>query len=238
MKTIFTLAKKELYANFSSPIAYVFLAVFLFVSFWLYFSGVFLVGQASLRIFFGWIPLLYIILLPSVTMGIWAEERKTGSFELLLTMPVSHLKIILGKYLATISFLFILLLCTTPLVAVMSFLGELDMGMIIGAYLGLFLLGVSYLALGLFVSSLTKNQIVAFIVSVLVLFLFYVVAEPLVTSYLPNHFIPFFQFLSFNYHFTSMARGVIDTRDLIYFLSTVFLFLYLNVVSLSLRKVA
>lgn len=170
-------------------------------------------------------------------MSKWAEEKKTGTYEILMTLPARDWQIIMGKYLSCVIFLFTVLLLTVPLAFVMSRLGDLDMGMVLGGYVGIFLLGCSYLALGLFISSLTKNQIIAFIVTVAVLFLGFIIAEPIITSYLPRSAIPVFHFLSFNRHFMAMARGVIDSRDVIYFLSTAGLFIYLNMVSLQRRRV-
>jgi len=236
MKTIFTLANKELRDFFASPIAYIFIAVFLVISLGLFFSGVFLVGQTSLRIFFGWLPVLFIVFLPSVTMGKWAEEQQTGTFEILMTLPAKDWQIILGKLFACLVFLFIVLLLTVPMALVMATLGDLDMGKVIGGYFGIFLLGSSYLALGLFISSITKNQIIAFLITVSVLFFIYILAEPIVTSYLPSSVIPLFQFMSFNQHFMSLSRGVLDSRDVIYFVSTVGLFVYFNMVSLQMRR--
>jgi len=236
VNTILTLIKKELRDVFASPIAYVFITVFLVLSFWLYFSGVFFVGEASMRIFFGWLPVIFIVFLPTITMGKWAEEKKSGTFELLMTMPASDWQIILGKLLSSFIFLLITLLLTVPLVVSVSFLGDLDSGQVVCGYLGIFLLGCCYLTIGLFISSLTKNQIIAFILTVLALFFSYVMAEPIVTGYLPRFVIPTVQYMSFNQHFISMARGVVDSRDVIYFLSTVFLFSYFNFVSLHLRK--
>lgn len=237
MKPILTLANKELKELFSSPIAYVFITVFLFLSFWLYFSNIFIIGQATIRPFFAWTPVLFIIFLPSVTMGKWADEKKTGTFELLMTLPTSDWQIILGKFLATIFFLLIVLVLTLPLPLTISLLGDLDIGQVTGSYIGIFLLGLSYLAFGLFISSLTKNQIIAFLISVLTLFLFYILAEPIVTNYLPDFLVPAVQFASFSRHFESMARGVIDSRDMIFFVSVIGLFLYLNWVSLNMRRV-
>jgi len=233
---ILTLAKKELRDLFSSPIAYVFISVFLFLSFWLYFSNVFLIGEVSLRPFFGWMPVLFIIFLPSITMSKWADERKSGTFELLMTLPARSFELVLGKYVACISFLAVVLLLTVPLPVVMSYLVDhglgLDVGKVVGGYVGIYLLGCAYLALGLFISSLSENQIIAFIVSVIVLFLAYILAEPIVTSQLPSSLVPIFQFMSFNRHFESLARGVMDSRDVIYFISTAGLFLFVNHLSL------
>jgi ABC-2 type transport system permease protein len=234
---IFVLAKKELRDFFASPIAYVFIGVFLFLSFWLYFSSVFLVGEAHLRVFFSWIPLLFVVLLPSVTMGKWAEEQKTGTLEILMTLPATDWQIIIAKLTACIGFLAVVLVLTMPLPIVFSFLGDVDFGPVWGSYFGLFLLGMSYMALGLFISSLTQNQIVAFLISVVVLFLFYIIAEPIVLSYMPKMMIPFVEFVSFNHHYESLARGVIDSRDIIYFVSAAGFFVYLNHMSLQMRKV-
>ncbi len=236
MNSIFSLAKKELRDAFTSPIAYVFITVFLILSFWFYFSAAFVVGEASLRIFFGWLPVFLILLLPAVPMGKWAEEKKSGTFELLMTLPARAWQIVTAKLLACSLFLIIVLLFTTPLVFVMGQLGTLDRGEILGGYLGIFLLGVSYLSLGLWISSLTKNQIIAFITTVLVLFVLYILAEPLVSSYLPGSVVAVLQAMSFSYHYTALARGVVDLRDVVFFLSTTFLFVYLNQVSLAVRR--
>lgn len=238
MNPIFTLAKKELRELFASPIAYVFIAVFLFLSFWLYFSNIFLIGEATIRPFFAWTPVLFIVFLPSVTMGKWAEERKSGTLELLATLPAEDWQLVIGKLLSALLFLAIVLAFTLPLPFAVSGLGELDSGQVVGSYLGIFLLGASYLALGLFISSLTQNQIVAFLVTTLVLFLLFVLAEPIVTNYLPRAVVPAVQFMSFSAHFESMARGVLDSRDVVYFFSMTGLFVYLNLVSLNMRKVS
>lgn len=236
MKPILILAKKELRDLFATPVAYVFITVFLFLSFWLYFSSFFIQGEASLRNFFSWLPILFIIFLPSITMGRWSEEKKSGTIEILFTLPLRDYQILLGKFLACALFLLIVLFLTLPLPFVVSRLGDLDVGQVTASYAGAFLLGLSYLAFGLFVSSLTKNQIIAFLLSVIALFLFYILAEPVITAYLPKSLAVLFQFFSFNQHFSSMSRGVIDSRDLIYFLSTVVLFGYMNLVSLSFRR--
>lgn len=236
MSIILTIAKKGLKDLFGSPIAYVFITVFLVLSFWLFFSGVFLVGEANMRIFFSWLPLLFLVLLPSVTMGQWAEEKKTGTIELLMTLPASDAQLILGKLVSSLIFLAITLFFTLPLVVVVSRLGDLDMGQVMAAYLGSFLIGGCYLSLGLFISSLAKNQIVAFILTVVSLFFLYLIGESLVTSYLPAGLVPVFQYLSLNMHYTSMARGVIDSRDVLFFISFMVLFLSLNQMSVKLNK--
>lgn len=237
MKSILTLAAKELRDLFSSAIAYVFIVVFLFLSFWLCFDNIYLVNETTVRPYFAWATVLFIVFLPSVTMGLWADERKTGTFEILATLPANDVELILGKFLATLSFLAVILVLTLPLPLSLSLLGELDRGPVIASYLGLFLLGACYLAFGLFISSLAKNQIVAFLITVLCLFLFYVMGEPMVTAVLPKSLAPILQFLSFSRHFESLARGVIDTRDVVYFLSMTGFFIYLNLIGLNMRKV-
>lgn len=237
MKTIFTLAKKELRDAFGSPIAYVFISVFLMLSFWFYFSGVFVENVASLRGLFGWLPIFLIILLPAVTMGSWAEEKKTGTFELLMTLPALETQVVLGKLLSSTLFLFVALLLTTPALVVMAHLGDLDAGEIIGGYVGIFLLGTSYLSVGIWISSLTKNQIVAFIITVIVLFCLFILGESLVTSYLPASLARLFQSVSFSQHYAALARGVMDLRDVVFFVSVAGLFVYLTRVTLGLRKV-
>lgn len=226
MNTVITLTKKELRDAFASPLAYVFLTVFLGLSFWLYFSEIFVINEASVRAFFK--PLLFIVFLPSLTMGKWADEHKNGTFELLMTLPAKGWQLNMAKFLAVGFLLVILLLLTLPLPITLAFLGEIDSGQVIGSYLGIFLLGLNYLAVGIFISSLTKNPIIAFLITVVGLFVLFILAEPLVTTYLPQGLVPVLQFLSFHNHFESLSRGVVGTRDIFYFSSTTLLFLYLT----------
>ena len=221
---------------FSSPIAHVFICVFLFLSYWLFFSGIFLINQATLRPFFDWIPILFIVFLPSVTMGCWAEEYKSGTVELLFTLPVNTSTLITGKFLATVGFLIISLLFTLPLPVTISWLGDLDTGPVIGSYAGTLLLGMAYIAFGLFVSSITRNQIVAFLISVVVLFLLFILGEPIVTNVVPKFLVPVVQFMSFNYHFEPLSRGVVALRDVFYFISATLLFLFMTTLSLDFRR--
>lgn len=235
-KSVTTLAKKELFELFSTPIAYVFICVFLFLSYWLFFSGIFLIGQTTMRPFFDWMPILFIVFLPAVTMGRWAEEYKSGTFELLATLPVKTFDLILGKFLAATGFLFITLIFTLPLVMTLAWLGDLDPGPVMGSYAGTFFLGSAYIALGLFVSSLSRNQIVAFIISVVALFLLFIMAEPIVTNIMPKFLVPVVQFMSFNFHFEPLSRGVVNLRDVFYFTSAAFVFLYATGFALEWRK--
>jgi ABC-2 type transport system permease protein len=237
MKTVITLTTKELKEFFSSPIAYVFMTSFLFLVFWLFFANFFVMGQASLRYFFDWFPLLFIVFLPAITMARWSEEKRSGTHELLLTLPVSETTLVLGKFFACVIVLFCTLGLTTPLVITTSFLGDIDTGQSIAAYLGIFLMGMTYLSFGLFVSALTKNQVIAFLITVVFLFVLYIINEPFVTAYAPKTLIPYLQYASLSYHFEAMMRGVLDSRDVVFFLSLTGVFLYSNTVCLTAHRV-
>jgi len=165
LKTIYILFKKELMHYFNSPIAYIFIAVFLIVGNWLYFNSFFLVGQASMRQYFLLLPWIFLFLCPAVTMRLWAEEKKSGTVEFLMTLPITDWQVVLGKFFGSLIFIFISLLLSFSIPVSLYFIGNLDFGPIIGSYLGALFLSGSYLALGIFISSLTKNQIIAFLLS-------------------------------------------------------------------------
>lgn len=236
MNTILSITKKEFRDFFYSPIVYVFGAVFLFLSFWIFFANFFVMGQATLRFFFSWTPLLFLIFLPSITMSRWSEEKKSGTLETLLTLPVREWEVLLGKFLSSWLILGVVLLLTFPLWITVSLLGDLDPGPVAGGYIGLLFLGGACLSIGLFFSSLTENQIIAFITTSVVLFLLYLVGEPIVLHITPGFLKPIFSFLSLSSHFESIARGVIDSRDIIYYLSVAGFFFALNYLSLESRK--
>ena len=222
-----TLAKRELKDLFNSPNAYIFLVSFLALSFWMYFSNIFLLEQTTLQPYFSWIPILFIVFVPALTMGSFAEEIKQGTIEILYTLPISDWQIVLGKFLSLVTFLGISLLMTLPLPFVMSSIGDLDLGPVISGYTGAFLLGTSYLAVGLFISALTRNQIIAFLVSTVTLFLMFILSEPIVTNSISTTTLPIIQFLSFNSHFQSLQSGILDFTDVFFFLSITTFFLYL-----------
>ncbi|MBU2416256.1 ABC transporter permease subunit, partial [Patescibacteria group bacterium] len=165
LKTIYILFKKELISYFNSPIAYIFIGVFLIVGNWLFFNYFFLIGQASMRNYFAILPWIFLFLSPAITMRLWAEEKKSGTIEFLLTLPITDWQAVLSKFFGALVFMFIALLLSITLPITVAILGNVDLGPIIGSYLGALFLGGSYLALGLFISSLTKNQIIAFILS-------------------------------------------------------------------------
>lgn len=228
MKTIATICRREFLAYFRSPIAYVYLVTFLVLSHWLFFRGFYLMGEADLRPFFTLMPWIYLFFVPAVAMSKWAEERKLGTLELLLTLPVRNACVVVAKFLAGLGLLVVALLCTLPLALTVGLLGDLDWGPVIGGYVGLLFMGGAYLAVGLVVSSGTENQIIAFILGVVACFLLLILGEPIFTTTIPNALAPALQYLGLGYHFASIGRGVIDSRDLIYYLSVIGMFLWWN----------
>jgi len=236
MKTILTIFWKEFRGYFNSPIAYIFIISFLVFTSWLFFKGFFLMNQSSLRSFFSILPWVFLFLAPAVTMRSWAEEKKLGTIELLMTLPVKDYEVVLGKFLASFIFLIVTLLCSIPLPLTVMLVGNPDIGPIWGGYVGAFLMGGAYLAIGCFASSLTENQIVAFIIAIFLSFALLIIGENLVIMNLPAALVPVFTFLGLGAHFESIGRGVIDSRDIIYYISIIGFFLFLNGLSVESRK--
>ncbi|NNG09073.1 MAG: ABC transporter permease subunit [Arenibacter sp.] len=240
MHTIFTIAKRELATFFDSLIAYIILGLFLgFSGFftWLYGNDIFLVGQANLRVFFNIASWSLFFFIPAITMKMLAEERKTGTLELLLTKSVSDRQLILGKFLGSILLVCIALLATLPYVLTVASIGNLDNGGTLCGYLGLFLLSIAYTAIGIFASSITTNQIVAFMTA-LFIGLFFQIIFGVLAQNLTGNMGYFFDTLDLQSHFESISRGVIDSKDLVYFLSITVLGLYLGEWSLSKRHIS
>jgi ABC-2 type transport system permease protein len=227
MKPIWIIAKRELGSFFTSPVAYVFLVIFLLLTGFFTFTvgNFFERGEASLAAFFGWHPWLYLVLVPAVGMRVWAEERRAGTIELLLTMPVTTWQAILGKFLASWIFLALALALTFPVVITVSVLGEPDNGIIVAGYLGSLFLAGAYLAVTCMTSALTRNQVVAFILSVVIcLFLILVGFNPvtdLLARWASPGFVDTVAAFSVMTHFDGFQKGVIDTRDLFFFLSVI-----------------
>jgi len=236
MKNMRTIFRKEFTSYFSSPVAYIFIISFLVVTNWLFFRTFFLTGQASLRAFFSLLPWVFLFLAPAVTMRSWAEEKKLGTIEILMTLPVQDYEIVLGKFLAGFVFLCLTLALTAPLAMTVMLLGNPDPGPIWGGYLGACLLGGSYLAIGLFASSITENQIISFIVSIVICFAFLIVGESFVLYSVPSSLGPLLSYLGLGAHFQSMGRGVIDSRDILYYVSMIGFFLFINQMSIESRK--
>jgi len=217
MNNILSIYHKELKSYFNSPVAYIVITVFLLISGWFFSTNFFLMGQATVRTALSVIPLIFIFFIPAITMRTIAEEKKSGTIELLVTMPISDMDIVLGKFFAGLTLLSIAIFCTLSYVLTASLLGNLDGGPTFGGYMGLFLMGSAYLAIGIFASALTENQITAFIISFAIIFVFFMLNKVLI--FVPGPLVSIFEYLSIDYHFNSLLRGVIDSRDLIYYLS-------------------
>jgi ABC-2 type transport system permease protein len=228
LKIIWTLSKKELMSYFNSPIAYIFIAVFLVVGNWLFFQNFFIYQQATMREYFSLLPWIFLFLSPAVTMRLWAEEKKSGTIEFLLTLPVTAWQAVLAKFFGALAFMAIALLLTLTIPISISFLGRLDSGPLIGSYLGSIFLAGAYLSLGLFVSALTRNQIIAFVLGLIACFAAFIIGSNFVLLAAPPAIAPLLSFLGLGAHFGSIARGVIDSKDIVYYLSFIFLFLWLN----------
>ncbi|WP_247656559.1 ABC transporter permease subunit [Maribacter sp. MMG018] len=240
MHTIWTIAKRELATFFDSLIAYIILVLFLgFSGFftWLYGNDVFLVGQANLRVFFNIASWSLFFFIPAITMKMLAEERKTGTLELLLTKSVSDRQVILGKFLGSILLVCIALAATLPYVITVSNIGNLDNGGTICGYLGLLLLSMAYTAIGIFASSITTNQIVAFMTTLFIGLFFHIIFGVLAHNF-TGSLGQFFDTLDLQSHFESVSRGVLDSKDLVYFFSITVLGLYLGEWSLSKRHIS
>jgi ABC-2 type transport system permease protein len=242
MRNVGIIMRRELASYFATPLAYVYILIFLMLAnaFTFYLGGFYERGQADLGAFFGFIPFLYLFLIPAIAMKLWAEERKTGSIELLMTQPVTLWDAVLGKFLAAWLFTGIALALTFPLWLTVNYLGKPDNGAILAAYLGSLLLAGGFLAVGSCMSALTRNQVVAFILGVVVCFLFVMAGFPLVIdvfrTWAPVSLVDAIASLSFLTHFQSIAKGVIDLRDLLYFAMLIGLFLYATAIALEWRK--
>ncbi len=236
MNNIAAIFKKEFKSYFNSPIAYIYITVFLCLSAWLFFRGFFIINQAEMRGFFGLMPWMFLFFIPAVTMKLWAEEKKLGTVEILMTLPIKDYEVIIGKYLASLALFGVMILLSLSLPITVAYLGEPDGGPIVGGYIGLFLLGAAYLAIGLFASTLTENQIIAFIVGIVMCFVLLIIGEDIVLFKAPNWLVPIFSYLGLGAHFSSIGRGIIDSRDLIYYLSVIGFSLYLSVLSVESRK--
>jgi ABC-2 type transport system permease protein len=218
--------RKELRGYFVTPIAYIVITIFLVLTGWFFFSTFFLYSQAELRSFFTMMPIIFSFIIPAVTMRLFSEEFNVGSYEMLATLPVSPNDIILGKFLAGVAFTAVMLVPTLAYAFTVARLGDLDWGPVIGGYLGSLLLGGSFTAIGLLASSLTRNQIIAFIIGMIICFALAMIDKFL--FFLPGRLLGFFQYIGADYHFQNIAKGVIDSRDIIYFASVIFVALFLT----------
>lgn len=231
---IWVVAKRELKSYFTTPVAYVFLVVFLLLSgFLTQFLGQFFeTRQADLTSFFRWHTWMYLFLVPSIAMRLWSEERRTGTIELLMTLPITEAQAVVGKFLAAWMFAGFALALTFPIWITVAYLGSPDHGPIVTGYLGSFLMAGGFLALGSMISACTKNQIIAFVVTAMVCFLFMLVDFPFITeiidSYLPSFFGDFVRSIGFMTHFESLQKGVVELSSIFFFGSLIGLALYVN----------
>ncbi len=242
MNIVKALFRRELQSYFATPVAYVFIVIFLVLmgTFTFYLGGFYERGQADLRAFFNFHPWLYLFLVPAIAMRLWAEERKTGSIEMLMTLPITPWQAVLGKYLAAWAFTAIALALTFPVWLTVNYLGDPDNGVIFAAYCGSLLMAGGFLAIGACLSALTRNQVIAFVLSVVVCFGFLLSGFPLVldlfSGWAPQVLIDGIASLSFLTHFSNISRGVIDFRDLVYFGLLIGAFLYANTIVLQWKQ--
>jgi ABC-2 type transport system permease protein len=236
MKRVFALYKKELRSYFNSPIGYIYLVVFLVLTQWLFLRNFFVFPQTTLRDLFTLFPIIFVLFIPGLTMRLWAEERKLNTLEVLFTLPLKDYEILLGKFLSAFTFFAISLILTIPLPITLSLIGDLDFGATFSGYIGALFLGASYISLGLALSSFTQNQIVAYILSVTICFLFYITGEDALIANFSTFWVNIFKFFSLKTRFESITRGVIDLRDIIYYISFIAFFLYLNIWIMDRRR--
>lgn len=237
-------SQREFMGYFATPLAYIFIVIFLFLTglTTFYLGQFFETGEASLKNFFSFHPWLYLFLIPAVSMRLWAEEAKSGTIELLLTLPVPLWAVVLGKYLAAWGFAVVALALTFPVWITVNYLGDPDNGVILASYIGSALMAGAYLAIGSCISATTRNQVIAFVITVSVCFLFTVSGLPMVldffSAWAPEALLSVIASFSFLTHFDAITNGVIDLRDVVYFASLAFAWLYANAVIIEMKKAA
>jgi ABC-2 type transport system permease protein len=242
MNNIRAIFKREFAAYFATPVAYVFIVIFLFLMgvFTFYIGAFYERNQADLEPFFRFHPWLYLFLIPAIAMRLWSEERKTGTIELLMTLPIPPYQAVIGKFLAAWCFTAVALVLTFPMWITVNYLGAPDNTVILASYIGSLLMAGGFLAIGSCISGITKNQVIAFVVSVVICFLFLLSGFPLVLDFFrgwaPQAVVNAIASFSFLTHFESIKKGVIDIRDLIYFLALISFWLYVNVVVIEAKK--
>ncbi|MDP0562949.1 MAG: ABC transporter permease [Candidatus Endonucleobacter sp. (ex Gigantidas childressi)] len=242
MKGINIIFRRELNSYFATPLAYVFIVIFLMLTgvFTFYLGQFFETRQADLTPFFTFHPWLYLFLIPAISMRLWAEERKAGTLELLLTLPINLKAAVVGKFLAAWIFSGIALLLTFPIWITVNYLGSPDNGVIFASYIGSWLMAGGFLAIGSCMSAMTQNQVIAFIITVVVCFLFVVAGFPLVLDgfsyWAPQIVVDSVSSLSFMTHFEAVSRGVLDLRDLLYFIVMILAWLVATAIAIDMKK--
>jgi len=234
MSPALVISRRELRTYFNSPVAYIVVTVFTIITGYLFFTQLFVENQAELRGFFGTMPLLFMFLAPAITMRLLADEKASGTLELLITMPVRDWEVVLGKFLAAMGLLCAALALTMVFAITVRAIGPLDRGPAIGGYLGLLLMGGAYVSIGVMCSAFTRNSIVAFIVAFAISFALFLFGH--VVQFVPQGLQPLVSFLSISSHFENISRGVIDTRDVFYYLSVMGVSLLLATLSLESRR--
>ena len=242
MREVMAVLRRELKSYFLTPVAYVFIVIFLVAAstFAFYLGNFYERGQADLNAFFTFHPWLYLFLVPALSMRLWAEERRSGSIEMLMTLPLEVWQMVVGKFLAAWAFTCLAIALTFPIWITVNYLGAPDNGAIFAAYIGSALMAGGFLAVGAFISAMTKNQVIAFVLSVVACFLLLLAGYPLVldafSSWAPQALVDGIASLSFLTHFESISRGVIDLRDIVYFALLIGCCLYANTIVLHLSK--
>ena len=242
MSPVSNVMRRELAGYFATPVAWVFIVIFLVMAgaFTFYIGSFYDRGIADLDPFFTFHPWLYLFLVPAIAMRLWAEERRAGTVELLLTLPLTPWQAVLGKFLAAWLFVGVALLLTFPVWLTVNYLGSPDNGVIVAGYIGSWLMAGGFLAIGSFMSALTRNQVVAFILSVVVCYVFLISGLPMVmdlfSSWAPQSLLDAIADFSFLAHFATISRGVIDLRDLVYFALVIGIWLLANTIVLELKK--
>jgi len=235
MHSILVIYKKELHSFFSSPMAYIFLSVFSIVNGYFFTNTFFLYDQSDMRALFSIIPLVYLFFIPAVSMGLISREKGLGTIEILSTLPVRDFDIVLGKYLAALTLIIVSLSITFIHYITLTFVGtNIDHGAVFTGYLGLAFLGAVYASIGIFSSSLTDNQVVAFIIGIAIVLFFFLMDQLLI--FVPSSFAGVIEYLSTGFHLSNISRGVIDSRNLIYFFSMISFFLFLTIRIFQSRK--
>ena len=234
MSNILVLTRRELKSYFDSPVAYIIITLFLIFAAWFFSATLFLANIADLRGLFSGIRMLLLFFVPAIAMRLLAEEKRSGTIEILSTMPLKNWQLVFGKFIPSFILIAITIFLTFIHYITLLVLGKPDFGVCFGGYLGMFLMAAVYLSIGLFTSSLTKNQFVAFITAFVIIFVFFLLDK--IVIFMPSFMATSLEFLSTDFHFENLARGVIDSRDVIYFLSLIFFFLFLTVKSLETGK--
>lgn len=242
MTGLISIYKKELRSYFLTPVAYVFIAIFLFTTgaFTFYMGAFYERGRADLEPFFAWHPWLFLFLIPAVSMRLWAEERKTGTIELLTTLPISTWQLVTGKFLAAWTFTAICLFLTGTIWITVAYLGNPDNGVILATYIGSLIMAGGYLSIGSCISAITRNQVTAFVLTVLVCMIFTVSGFPLVVSFfqswLPQLMIDVITSFSFLTNFQEISMGILELNNIVYFISLIILWLFLNTIILNHKR--